>query len=225
MVHGPPPLSPYRVCASVPPDPPDPDVVRYAARVRDERRRSALRVGVLLAVTAAGVFLAMTRAKPHGEPAVAATGYLPVRALPMPPPILRAWNSPQVARVAFMRRVANDIGDLGVRYPELAGFDVETDFHAGALEISYILPRASPIAGATTDVHPPEPEGLYLYVRMVEYASRWRLDTQVSGYPRKRAPGKEPFVPPLEGPGGPTVYGALREVLERHEREASWVGA
>ena len=54
-------MTPYRICASVPPEPPDHDVLRYAACVRDERRRSAFVAGLLLTVSVLVALLAMLR--------------------------------------------------------------------------------------------------------------------------------------------------------------------
>ena len=216
-------MTPYRICASVPPEPPDHDVLRYAARVRDERRRSALVAGLLLTVSALVALLAMALPEPHCERIVVDEGRAPVRDLPMPTPI-PSGRDPHLARAAFVRSVAQDIAALEPRYPELANFDVGRDFHAGGLEISYLFLRASsPIAGRKKYAHDPEPEGLYLYVRLVENSSGWRLDAQVGGYPRLLGVGERPFVLPLEGPGGPTVYGAIDEILERHGREVGGI--
>jgi hypothetical protein len=201
-------------------------VLRYAARVRDERRRSSLVAGLLLTVSALVALvalLAMPCPEPHCERIVGDEGRAPVRDLPTPPPIPSVW-APHLARVAFVRSVAQDIGALEPRYPELADFDVGRDFHAGGLEISYLFLRASsPIAGRKKYAHDPQPEGLSFYVRLVEYSSGWRLDAQVSGYPRLLPAGGRPFVPPLKGPGGPTVYGAIGEILERHGREVGGI--
>ena len=213
------PMTPYRICASVPPEPPDHDVLRYAARVRDERRRLAL-VALLLTVSALVVLLAMGRPESHCERIVENECRAPVHELPMLPRKPRL-SAPQLARVAFVRSVAQDIAALEPRYPELADFDVGRDFYAADLEISYrFLRTLSPIPGRKKYAHAREPEGLSLSVRLVEYSSGWRLDAHVGGYPRKLPPGGRPFVPPLEGPGGPTVYGAIGAIVERHEREA-----
>jgi hypothetical protein len=217
-------MTPYRICASVPPERPDPDVVRYAARVRDERRRSALVAGLLLAVSALVALLAMAfLPEPPCARIVVDEGRAPVPDLPMPMPTPSVWDL-HPARAAFVRSVAQDIAALEPRYPELADFDVGRDLHGDGLGISYLfLHASSPIAGRKKYAHDPEPEGLYLHVRLVEESSGCRVDAQVSGYPRKLRAGERSFVPPSEGPGGPTVYRAIGEILERHERGVRWI--
>ena len=217
-------MTPYRIWASVPPEPPDRDVLGYAARVRDERQRSAL-VALLLAVSALVALLAMACPESRCERILENECRAPVHELPMLPRIPRV-SAPQLARAAFVRSVARDIAALEPRYPELADFDVGRDFDAADLKISYLFLRtSSPIEGRRRYAHALEPEGLSLSVRLVEYSSGWRIDAQVGGYPRKLPPGGRPFVPTLQGPGGPTVYGAIGAILERHEREAGGIGS